>query len=79
MSEEMIKGGLVFPETYNRRLTCDNCSTPIELKIPLGITIHKYAEDHKCPHCGCALLCLSNQPYISNIPLIYLPYGGRGW
>lgn len=67
---------LVFPDTYNRRLTCDNCSTSIDLKIPLGITISKYAEDHRCLHCGCNLMGQSNQPYnpTSDKPMVYLPY-----
>jgi len=72
---------LAFPDTYNRRLTCDNCSTPIELKIPLGITIHKYTEDHKCPHCGCMLIGQINPHYNPPSSMIYLPYslGGRRW
>ena len=27
---------LAQPDTYNHRLTCGNCTSPIGLKIPLG-------------------------------------------
>lgn len=73
----MVKGELVFPDTYNHRLACGNCSSSIGLKIPKGITIYKYALDHECLNCGCKLLSPNIHNYPVSSPSIYIPYGLR--
>ncbi len=72
---------LVQPDTYNHRLTCGNCTYPIGLKIPLGVTVLHYIESHTCPSCGCMLIGKIEQGYKhpSGTPMIYVPYAlGRG-
>ncbi len=72
----MDSGGIILPDTYNYNLACGNCSHSMCLKIPLGITLHKYAEGHVCPNCGCKLDGQGNQSYLhpKGTPMIYLPY-----
>ncbi|KKL83132.1 hypothetical protein LCGC14_1977810 [marine sediment metagenome] len=73
------KGEIVLPDTYNYNLACGNCSHSMCLKIPLGITIVKYAEGHVCPSCGCKFNGDANQSYAhpKGTPMIYLPYSLR--
>ena len=68
--------GLVSPDTYNYNLSCGNCNCSAGLRVPLGITLEKYAQDHDCPNCGCKLLGKDNQPYAHRVitPMLYLPY-----
>ena len=72
----MEKGMIILPDTYNYRLTCDNCSFSMGLHVPLGITVHKYAEDHTCSNCGCKLFnpLLYQSGHYPVSPMIYLPY-----
>lgn len=75
----MVKGKIVFPDTYNRNFACGNCSTSVCLRIPLGVTVQKYAEDHKCPNCGCNFIHQGDESYAqpTGSPMIYLPYSLR--
>lgn len=80
MAEEngMVSGKIIFPNTYNQNFSCGNCSCSAVLRIPIGVTVAKYAQDHKCPNCGCMLIPQENQPYRHSeiTPMIYLPYYG---
>ena len=69
---------IILPDTYNHNLACGNCSHSMCLKIPLGVTINKYTEDHVCPNCGCKFGGQSYQSYShpTSTPMIYLPYYG---
>lgn len=69
---------IVFPETYNCNLSCDNCNHSTQLRIPIGITVSKYAEDATCPNCGCKMTSKDSH-YVPNrtIPM-YLPFGFGG-
>ena len=74
----MVKGKLVFPDTYNKNFACGNCDSSVGLRIPLGITVMEYAKEHKCMNCGCMLLPQEGQQYVhqDNTPMLYLPYYG---
>ncbi len=71
-------GGLIFPETYTCRFSCGNCSTSVGLRIPHGIEVYAYVQDHECPNCKCKLLQENTRKY-TVIPPIYLPYGRGQW
>jgi len=70
---------IILPDTYNKNLTCGNCDSSAGLKIPMGITVEKYAQDHDCPNCGCKLLNHKDCEYRhhTNTPMIYLPFSLR--
>ena len=65
---------LIMPESYNFNLACENCNTTVRLKIPLGITVIKYATDNICPACGCRLAREGSHNYYH--PHLIIPYFG---
>jgi len=72
---------IIMPESYNFNLACENCNTTTRLRIPLGITVTKYAMDKTCPACGCKLADTgfhsSYHPPKIVVPMMY-PFGIRG-
>ena len=69
---------IILPDTYSHRLMCGNCTASSLLKIPLGLSVQKYAEDHDCSYCGCKLFSKDEWVYDhATSPTIYLPYGLR--
>jgi len=69
---------VVFPETYNCNLACENCNHSTQLKIPIGIMVKKYAETNVCPTCGCMMAGQDSHYVPSRTIPMYLPYGFGG-
>ncbi len=77
----MEQDKIVQPDTYNHRIACGNCSSPLGLKIPLGVTVLNYIQSHPCPSCECMIMVKAEQEYrhSTGTPMIYVPYTlGRG-
>lgn len=71
-------GKIVFPESYNCNLSCGNCGRASQLRIPLGITVLKYAESNVCPICGCMMGSKDSRYMPEKAIPMYLPYGFGG-
>ena len=79
IEQAIEKAQIILPDTYNYNFSCGNCNQSVGLRIPIGIAVGKYAQDYKCPNCGCSLAGQSEQQYIHPVgtPMVYLPYGLR--
>ena len=66
---------IILPDSYNFKLSCGNCGTPITLSILKGTAVATYIKDHDCSNCGCKLIG-QGEERPKNTPVIYAPYYG---